>query len=164
MSARARQPARPRGRRPTAHARARAPGVCSHDYFDPREYASNVAMRRETKEGAKNRLATVFFYLSDVQEGGATNFPRAGGGPSPRDFFDCSKGLSVYPRNGKVIVFYSMHPSSQLDPYSLHGGCDVLNGTKFSANFWLWNEPYHYATPQRMRAFAAFKADMWLDE
>lgn len=134
---------------------------CSHDYFDPKEYASNAHMRAETKLGAKNRLATVFFYLSDVAEGGATNFPRAGGGPPPHDFFDCSKGLSVYPQNGKVIIFYSLHPSSELDPYSLHGGCDVINGTKFSANFWLWNEPYHYATPRRLRTFEAYKENMW---
>jgi hypothetical protein len=44
------------------------------------------------------------------------------GAPPPRDFFDCTKGLSVYPQLGKVIVFYSMHPSGELDPLSLHGG------------------------------------------
>jgi hypothetical protein len=44
------------------------------------------------------------------------------------------------PDPNQVIVFYSMHPSSELDKMSLHGGCDVLNGTKYSANFWLWNE------------------------
>lgn len=142
----------------------RCPGAArrSHDYFDPKDYASNVQMRQETKEGAKNRLATVFFYLSDVAEGGATNFPRANGGPPPRDFFDCSRGLSVYPQNGKVIVFYSMHPSSELDPYSLHGGCDVVNGTKFSANFWLWNEPYHFASAPRVRALDDFKKRTYL--
>jgi len=132
-----------------------------HDYFDPRDYAKDPRMQSETRGGAKNRLATVFFYLSDVAEGGATNFPRAGGGPPPRDFFDCSKGLSVFPRKGRVIVFYSMHPSSELDPYSLHGGCDVVNGTKMSANFWLWNMPYHFASAQRVRAFDEFKRRSW---
>jgi len=45
----------------------------------------------------------------DVTKGGGqTNFPRAAtsefpqGGPQPYDYFDCSKGLSVYPQEGKV--------------------------------------------------------------
>ena len=25
--------------------------------------------------------------------------------------------------------------------YSLHAGCDVINGTKWAANYWLWNTP-----------------------
>ena len=34
------------------------------------------------------------------------------------------------------------------------GGCDVLfsNATKWSANFWLWNKPYHFVDPARRRA------------
>ena len=33
-------------------------------------------------------------------------------------------------QEGKVIIFYSMHPDGQMDDYSLHGGCDVLDATK----------------------------------
>ena len=91
--------------------------------------------------------------------GGATNFPRAAtaahpdGGPQPRDYFDCSAGLSVYPREGKVIIFYSMQPDGSMDDYSLHGGCDVLDekAAKWSANFWLWNKPYHFVDAARKR-------------
>lgn len=132
-----------------------------HDYFDTRDYAGNEAVLRDTLNGARNRLITVFFYLSDVAEGGATNFPRAGGGPVPRDYFDCSHGLSVYPKDGKVVIFYSLHPSSDMNPYSLHGGCDVLNGTKFSANFWLWNQPYHFGSHARRSSAADFKGATW---
>lgn len=35
----------------------------------------------------------------------------------------------------------SQMPDGTLDPYSLHGGCPVLKGTKWSANVWLWNRP-----------------------
>ena len=39
----------------------------------------------------------------------------------------------------QVIIFYSMLPNGQMDDFSLHGGCDVLDpdATKWSANFWL---------------------------
>jgi hypothetical protein len=73
-------------------------------------------MLRSVEHGAKNRLATVFFYLNSlvaegedpIKGGGQTNFPRAAtpempeGGPRPMDYFDCSRGLSVYPHEGKV--------------------------------------------------------------
>jgi len=138
-----------------------------HDFFDPAAYATNPEMLASVEHGAKNRLATVFFYLNNVTDdadaskgGGQTNFPRAAtaefpeGGPQPRDYFDCSKGLSVYPQAGKVIIFYSMLPDGSMDDYSLHGGCDVLDAdaTKFSANFWLWNKPYHFVDAARRKA------------
>ena len=137
-----------------------------HDFFDPAAYASNPEMLASVEHGAKNRLATVFFYLNNITSdedvskgGGATNFPRAetaahpNGGPVPRDYFDCSGGLSVYPQEGKVIIFYSMHPDGTMDDFSLHGGCDVLEAsqTKWSANFWLWNKPYHFIDEARRR-------------
>ena len=34
------------------------------------------------------------------------------------------------------MVFYSLHPSGETDEYSLHAGCEVKQGTKWSANKW----------------------------
>ncbi|CAJ1430380.1 unnamed protein product, partial [Effrenium voratum] len=118
--------------------------VAHNDYFDSAMYAKNADIQKMIKKGIFNRLATVFFYLSDVAEGGETNFPRAGGKPQPHDFDDCSKGVSVTPRRGRIIIFYSLHPSGQNDPTSLHGGCEVKDGTKWSANKWIWNKPMDY--------------------
>jgi len=147
-----------------------------HDFFDPAAYASNPEMLASVEHGAKNRLATVFFYLNNVTDlpdvslgGGQTNFPRAvtaewpNGGPQPRDYFDCSKGLSVYPQGGKVIIFYSMQPDGTMDDFSLHGGCDVLEktATKWSANFWLWNKPYHFMDGARRKTTQRLM-DSWL--
>ena len=41
-------------------------------------------MLASVEHGARNRLATVFFYLNNVTEGGATNFPRAATSAHPR--------------------------------------------------------------------------------
>ena len=58
-------------------------------------------------------MATLFWYMSDVHEGGWTYFPRAGKLPNPRSYklkkmSDCADGLKVPPRKGAVILFYSM--------------------------------------------------------
>lgn len=37
-----------------------------HDFFDPAAYATNPQMLASVEHGAKNRLATVFFYLNNV--------------------------------------------------------------------------------------------------
>jgi prolyl 4-hydroxylase len=55
----------------------------------------------------KNRLATVFWYLSDVNLGGEMNFPSAVGFEPIDDenvASECSTGLRVKPREGKVRV------------------------------------------------------------
>jgi len=65
-------------------------------------------------------VSQVFFYLNTLVDsdedpsrgGGQTNFPRAataempGGGAQPRDYFDCSKGLSVYPKVFSLTSLY----------------------------------------------------------
>ena len=51
----------------------------------------------------------------------------------------CESSFAVSPRKGDAIVFYSQRPNGGVDPQSLHGGCPVLNGTKWAANLWVWN-------------------------
>ncbi|KAG8375980.1 hypothetical protein BUALT_Bualt09G0015500 [Buddleja alternifolia] len=97
-----------------------------HDYFSD---TFNV------KFGGQ-RVATMLIYLSDNVEGGETYFPKAGSG-------ECScggkmvRGLCVKPLKGDAVLFWSMGLDGQPDPNSLHGGCEVLAGEKWSATKWM---------------------------
>lgn len=79
----------------------------------------------------------MLMYLSDVEEGGETVFPSA----NPKTSCPCgrtqAKGLSVRPYKGNAVLFYTMTPGGDEDFASLHGGCEVLQGEKWSATLWL---------------------------
>lgn len=69
-------------------------------------------MMRLIDSGRRNRMATVFFYLNNVTKGGHTGFPRAGGLPTPHDYKDCTRGISVSP--AKVRTLHVMHVAQPL--------------------------------------------------
>jgi prolyl 4-hydroxylase len=114
-----------------------------HDFFDPKSYQSDIETLQLIQNGKRNRFVTVFWYLSTVEEGGETIFPRAYG-QIESSSNDCNTGLKVKPEIGKVIIFYNMKYDGTTDTQSLHGACPVINGTKWAANKWVWNEPMSY--------------------
>jgi prolyl 4-hydroxylase len=99
-----------------------------HDFF-----ADEFNKRR-----GGQRICTVLMYLSTPEEGGETVFPHAGG---PDSKCTCggkeSKGMSVQPKKGRAVIFWSQTPEGKEDPKSLHGGCDVVSGVKWSATKWI---------------------------
>ncbi|XP_066971754.1 prolyl 4-hydroxylase subunit alpha-1-like [Macrobrachium rosenbergii] len=70
-----------------------------------------------------DRLATWIFYLSDVEAGGRTAFPKA--------------GVSVTPVKGSAAFWFNLLRNGKLNPRSEHGGCPVLLGHKWVANKWI---------------------------
>ena len=65
------------------------------------------------------RIATWINYLSDVEAGGSTYFPRL--------------NISVKPKKSSALFWYSLKKSGELDLETFHGSCPVLIGTKLVA-------------------------------
>ncbi|KAI3907559.1 hypothetical protein MKW98_016203 [Papaver atlanticum] len=94
------------------------------------------------KQNGGQRIATMLMYLSDNVEGGETYFPMAGTGK-------CScggkmlKGTSVKPIKGDAVLFWSVGLDGKEDPRSVHTGCEVLSGEKWSATKLMRQNKYY---------------------
>jgi prolyl 4-hydroxylase len=94
------------------------------DYFPPGDPGSAVHLAR-----GGQRVATVVMYLNDVQAGGETHFPDAG-------------GLRVLPRRGWAVYFAYCDGAGRVDPLTLHAGAPVRAGEKWIATKWIRQGPY----------------------
>ncbi|GFT62807.1 prolyl 4-hydroxylase subunit alpha-1 [Nephila pilipes] len=83
--------------------------------------------------GTGNRIATWIFYLSDVEAGGATVFPKI--------------GVQVKPKKGTAAFWYNLRKSGDGDMNTIHAACPVLSGTKWVGNKWLHEKNQEFLRP-----------------
>ncbi|KAH8286889.1 hypothetical protein KR018_006933 [Drosophila ironensis] len=85
------------------------------------------------QEGLGDRLTTIMFFLSVVDEGGALIFS--------------SQNFTVWPRKGSALVFHNMDNALQPDIRLLHMSCPVIVGSKWTLVKWLHKEPQVFVRP-----------------
>lgn len=93
------------------------------DWFNPDQAGPSKHLER-----GGQRVATVVMYLSDVEQGGGTAFPKA--------------GLQVQPRKGSAVFFANVDEYGEPDQMSLHAGEPVESGVKVVATKWMRERRY----------------------
>jgi len=98
-----------------------------------------------------NRFATVMLYLNDIDEkdGGADVWPRANNADEFKRL-PCDAEFRIQPKQGTLMVLYSMFGDGVIDEASLHGSCPVTteNKEKWTANLFFW-DPFVQWSPEQ---------------
>ncbi|CAB3409489.1 unnamed protein product [Caenorhabditis bovis] len=94
--------------------------------------------RKEEKNAFKtlntgNRIATVLFYMSQPEKGGATVFNHL--------------GTAVFPTKNDALFWYNLRRSGEGDLRTRHAACPVLLGVKWVANKWIHERGQEFTRP-----------------
>nr|WP_184090698.1 2OG-Fe(II) oxygenase [Sphingomonas xinjiangensis] len=93
------------------------------DYFH-----ENSHYWEKMKESGGQRTWTAMAYLNQVEEGGATWFPRA--------------GIRFKPKSGMLVIWNNMAPDGSPNYDTIHEGMRVMEGTKYIITKWFREEPW----------------------
>ncbi|CAD7698175.1 unnamed protein product [Ostreobium quekettii] len=123
-------------------------------YADGQTYRPHMDVLAEDDEDGR-RQATALIYLSDVEAGGETAFPKTrnhnwvdpGKVERMENVSACAKGhIATRARKGDALLFFSLKPDGKQDFMAEHTGCPVESGTKWTATFWIHEEPFRPST------------------
>jgi len=107
-------------------------GIGGH--YEPHfDFARREETNAFTSLGTGNRIATWLFYISDVDQGGATVFPDI--------------GLTLWPKKGAAVFWYNLYKNGEGDVRTRHAACPVLAGTKWVSNFWIHERGQEFTRP-----------------
>ncbi|XP_033228123.1 prolyl 4-hydroxylase subunit alpha-1-like [Belonocnema kinseyi] len=83
--------------------------------------------------GTGNRIATVLFYMNDVEQGGETVFTEL--------------NVTISPKKGSAVFWYNLKRNGSGDVLTYHAACPVLSGTKWIATSWLHEHGQEFIRP-----------------
>ncbi|WP_042341505.1 2OG-Fe(II) oxygenase [Bacillus timonensis] len=94
------------------------------NYQVGQEYKSHFDFFSSPHNAINNpRISTLVMYLSDVEQGGETYFPKL--------------HFSVSPQKGMAVYFEYFYNDQTLNELTLHGGAPVIVGDKWAATQWM---------------------------
>lgn len=94
------------------------------NYQIGQEYKAHFDFFNSTNKPNNNpRISTLVMYLSDVEHGGETYFPKL--------------NFSVSPQKGMAVYFEYFYNDQTLIELTLHGGAPVIVGDKWAATQWM---------------------------
>ncbi|KAH7729639.1 Prolyl 4-hydroxylase alpha-1 subunit precursor [Aphelenchoides avenae] len=107
-------------------------GIGGH--YDPHfDFARKEEKNAFKKLGTGNRIATVLFYMSQPEKGGATVYTELGQG--------------VFPTLHDALFWYNLRRNGDGDLRTRHAACPVLTGVKWVSNKWIHERGQEFTRP-----------------
>ena len=109
-----------------------------------------------------HRAITCLLYFTTPEEGGETVFPvsewadeEQAAAAAEGHFSKCgSQGVAVKPHKGDMFCFWSITYEGKIDRHSLHAGCPVIKGEKWTGTKWIHQTPFRYNPGKKKRGKA----------
>uniref|UniRef100_A0A0N4ZCK5 procollagen-proline 4-dioxygenase n=1 Tax=Parastrongyloides trichosuri TaxID=131310 RepID=A0A0N4ZCK5_PARTI len=103
-------------------------------HYDPHfDFARKEETNAFKRLGTGNRIATVLFYMSQPERGGATVFT--------------DLGLPQFPVHHDALFWYNLKRSGEGDVRTRHAACPVLTGVKWVSNKWIHERGQEFTRP-----------------
>lgn len=103
--------------------------VCKYNETQKYEPHCDPSIMKNNKFGILHRKFTVICYLTDVEEGGETEF--------------VNLGIKVIPKKGKLLYFDNYNNKNKVEIKSKHYAKPVLKGEKWIFNLWYSDKDYY---------------------